>query len=460
MDCSVCLTVFTKKIRTPYICAYCDKSACLSCFKKYIVSTPSDPHCLHCRKALTTDIVDSIFSKNFRKNELRKHRIQLLMEQERSIFPETIIIVEREDVLKEYLDTYEYHKAVLLKLSPRDSSPIDMLMILEINEIRKKLLRIQQRINEIGIDMKKDKVDRRVFIRKCPSCNDGLLSSQWKCINCKTKVCKNCLAMKGKEDEEIVHTCKQEDVESAKTIESETKPCPSCGVRVEKSEGCNQMWCTSCNNAFDWKSGLKVNGPVHNPHFHEFIRGNLNSGINTQQQWQNACENNRDPAYWPFPYGGHLINLIQTKMGNKVVPSHWTLKILDINRLMIERSINAHAYLPYSPNSYEDLRKKRLRKLIDDSEWSRQLSIRETQREKRNKMRLLDELILAVCRDTFGTLLLKTLITESDLIEFLGEPLDNARMYYNTQLKKYCEDNESDVLEVNERWIIKNIKYK
>ena len=32
------------------------------------------------------------------------------------------------------------------------------------------------------------------------------------------------------------------------------------------------MWCTSCHVAFSWRTGLRVNGPIHNPHFYQFQR--------------------------------------------------------------------------------------------------------------------------------------------------------------------------------------------
>ena len=37
-------------------------------------------------------------------------------------------------------------------------------------------------------------------------------------------------------------------------------------------KNCDQMWCTQCHIAFSWKSGMRINGVIHNPHFHEWIR--------------------------------------------------------------------------------------------------------------------------------------------------------------------------------------------
>jgi hypothetical protein len=54
-------------------------------------------------------------------------------------------------------------------------------------------------------------------------------------------------------------------------VMQETKPCPQCRVPIQKSEGCDQMWCTRCHTAFDWSS-LRVlpSSQIHNPHLVSF----------------------------------------------------------------------------------------------------------------------------------------------------------------------------------------------
>ena len=50
----------------------------------------------------------------------------------------------------------------------------------------------------------------------------------------------------------------------------ETRSCPSCGTNIFKIEGCDQMWCTQCHTGFSWRTGLKVTGVIHNPHFYQW----------------------------------------------------------------------------------------------------------------------------------------------------------------------------------------------
>jgi hypothetical protein len=463
-NCPVCLDEYTKKLRIEKTCSYCNKGACLVCIKRYILQSMAEPNCLHCSRAFTNEILDGLFTKHFRKTELRRHRIQLLMDQERSLFRQTIGVVEREDAHEAYLQAHNLHLTLIQRLSPRDTAPIDPQLIHAINEIRVTIAKLLARVAELGVELNKPKCERREFIKKCPTCPEGFLSTAWRCALCKTRACSHCLSVKGvgipDGDPDPQHECKEEDLLSAKTIQEETKPCPHCGVRVQKSEGCMQMWCTACNNAFDWRTGQKVNGPVHNPHFHEFQRGMAGGAGGAQAQngnWHNNCEQNRDPTFWPWIYSMHLINQLQQKCGHPPttnMPQVLMNRIADVNRLMIERSMSARQYTPYGPASYEDLRKRRIRRQIDDAAWARLLSSRETRREKENRLRLLDELLLAVGRDIIGSLLQKSRLSHKEIEDTLGKPLEAAREYYNQELRVVAEDGGS-LGSIDARWVLR-----
>ena len=103
---------------------------------------------------------------------------------------------------------------------------------------------------------------------------------------CDSHVCKKCFEIKEiKETKcngesksskvEYNHSCKEESIESFKLIKKETKPCPNCSTRIFKISGCDQMWCTQCHTTFSWITGLEVTGNIHNPHYYEWKKNNV-----------------------------------------------------------------------------------------------------------------------------------------------------------------------------------------
>jgi len=79
-----------------------------------------------------------------------------------------------------------------------------------------------------------------------------------------------------------LHVCNENDLATAKLLEKDTKPCPKCNMGIFKIDGCNQMFCTKCNTAFDWLTRKIMNVNIHNPHYFEWIRRQENDNIITQ----------------------------------------------------------------------------------------------------------------------------------------------------------------------------------
>lgn len=136
---------------------------------------------------------------------------------------------------------------------------------------------------------------RREFIMKCPAeeCR-GFLSTAYKCGTCEKYTCSECLVIKEGEG----HTCNPDTVESAKTIRAETQPCPKCGTRIFKIDGCDQMWCVmeGCNTAFSWRTGHIVTGVIHNPHYYDMLR--KNGGVMPREHGDIPCGGM--PTTWQF----------------------------------------------------------------------------------------------------------------------------------------------------------------
>lgn len=112
----------------------------------------------------------------------------------------------------------------------------------------------------------------------------GVIEDKWSCSICSTKICMKCMVPLEKNE----HICNENDLASVKLLREDTKPCPSCRVRVFRIHGCNQMWCTNCNTAFNYNTlAIINNNRVHNPHYTEYLLKNnikdINNSMNNGQ---------------------------------------------------------------------------------------------------------------------------------------------------------------------------------
>ncbi len=137
--------------------------------------------------------------------------------------------------------------------------------------------RLQRQIYKLNIfgdeEAKREKAE---FTRKCthPECK-GWLSTAWKCSLCTNYSCPNCFVVVGQVragSPESTHTCNEDDISTASMIRKSTKPCPKCGEGIEKKDGCDMMFCTSCTTPFEWSTGkIVTHGRIHNPHYYEWL---------------------------------------------------------------------------------------------------------------------------------------------------------------------------------------------
>lgn len=219
---------------------------------------------------------------------------------------------------------------------------------------------------------------KREFIMKCPDdgCR-GFLSSAYKCGTCAKWTCSACLICIG-EDKDAVHTCDKDTVETAKTIKSETRPCPKCGTRIFKIDGCDQMWCVmdGCHTAFSWNTGHVVTGVVHNPHYYEWLRRNGGAAAPAREVGDIPCGG--------LPGAGQMYQAIfrvglSNEMHGKVMEMHRNLRELIDMRL---------ADYPARPmagaNKDNDVRY--LMQEIDEAEWQRQLEFTEAKFKRKKEI--------------------------------------------------------------------------
>lgn len=251
--CNVCVENVTTTQK--FECPFCEFIVCKKCAKRFLLDSPDDPACMNCKHLFDRDVLMRI-SKVFVDRDFKRHREAVLFEREMSMMPSTQPYVNQE--LQRRANV-----TLLKKLND------------ERKELRSKLNNLDRACFEVQRQILPPlETERRQFVHRCAheGCR-GYLSTAWRCTICERYTCSECNAPRGREREDQ-HVCREADKQTMAMLKNECKRCPGCAQYIYKISGCDQMWCTECHTAFSWRTGLKINERIHNPHFYEFQRTN------------------------------------------------------------------------------------------------------------------------------------------------------------------------------------------
>lgn len=266
--CAICLEPFAGIKRSAVACPKCKVACCKPCLKQYLLTIIDDPHCPNCRFGYTRGFLLESLPKTFFTGAWADHRRSILWEREKAYLPEAQVHIERVKLGREMQKDIAPLFDQLNELNRQRETLRDTIGILTTN--------IHRLSNGLALSDSSNDVDERAkFIRKCPHTDcKGFLSSQWKCGICNNYCCRECFAVRG-EDRDAVHTCSESDLATAKLLAKDCKPCPKCGGYIQRTEGCANMFCTSCKTAFNWNT-LKIQegGYIDNPHYFEYASNN------------------------------------------------------------------------------------------------------------------------------------------------------------------------------------------
>lgn len=216
--CDICTEKFNRTTRVKISCPYCEFDACRDCCQRYILQE-NVPKCMNnaCDKDWTRQFLRSSFTQVFMMRDYKKHREEVLFNNERALLPATQPLVEN-DIKKENISE-------------------------QINAKREQIRIYANQINELQHDYNRcvtnrENVERANFIRACPvdDCR-GFLSTQWKCGICANWTCPTCHEIKG-QDRDAEHTCNPDNIATARLLATDTKPCPKCATGIFKIDGC------------------------------------------------------------------------------------------------------------------------------------------------------------------------------------------------------------------------------
>jgi hypothetical protein len=183
------------------------------------------------------------------------------------------------------------------------------------------------------------------------------------------------------------------------------------------------MWCTSCNTAFSWRSGLIVtNGQIHNPHYYEFLR-RTNGGTAPRNPGDVPCGGlcgywelvNKFRAMQPTPATK------DSRLLNEFHRSARHVDAVDIPRLGGGRMFNA--------DDHADLRLRYLLNEIDRDTWQKKLQQREKKRDKEMSMRQVYEMYTTAVAESF-----RKLIADAATVAGTISELETILDFANTSL--------------------------
>lgn len=366
---------------------------------------------MECRRAWNRDFLDQTLTKTFRSGPLRKHRAKILMEREKALLPAHQIFVE---ATREIDSATKADNKVQVKLAEALKTRSQILIRRTVvargyraattpeqkaeelkelerlaeeygkNEAKHIHLRFETEENQIRINTAQTTLsggtvqkEAREFIARCPAegCR-GYLSSAYKCGTCAKYTCSECMVVKG-DARDSAHTCNDEAKASSALIRKETKPCPKCGVRIFKIDGCDQMFCTqeSCHTAFSWNTGRIVTGVIHNPHYYEYLR-NRNGGVMPREAGDIPCGGL--PHQWQFTAKVRAVTAIPLTEKNLIYAMY--RGIADV----IDRLPDYPARRPATMN--KDINIRYLMNQTTEDDWKKLLEQRETRFERKKEI--------------------------------------------------------------------------
>ena len=277
-ECPICCEYYNKSVHSSVSCEYgdCKFTACKKCVRHYLLGTTSEPACMKCKKTWSQKFMVLNLNRSFVLAEYRNHRSSILIGVEICKLPEAMVIVERYQRSDKIIEEARSMQSCIDNVIAERKLLYDKSDILTA-KIKKLQSKQNKKYEEAYMVRNNGNVkanDKKRFIMACPydKCR-GFLSTQYKCGICDRHTCPKCTEVIGL-DQTTQHVCNEENIKSTELIKKDTKPCPSCGTRISKIDGCDQMWCTECHNAFNWKTGKIDNGVVHNPHYYHYHQNN------------------------------------------------------------------------------------------------------------------------------------------------------------------------------------------
>lgn len=435
MACNVCCESFNKSTRKEIQCTTCKYSLCMTCFEHYQSEHSGlyEVSCMNCKQLWESQYVHENVPSAVIKRLTARTKTRL-RESEIAYMPESQLYAEygrKVETLKvnEYLDIVRKQHDAMFALAQNEMKPTKEQV--SFIELRKEIKthknkaadlsryihewRQHQRLSRHFQDIADPDLYERTFPQSgstskdknpkektvnvlcpCPgeTCRGFVTRTHNQCGMCNIRLCGKCLQISPKDEDK--HECKPDDLESARLVLNSSKPCPKCAVRIQKIEGCDQMWCTQCKTPFSWKTGQEiVGGMIHNPHYYEWARNNgrVNHGFDF-----NNCEGLPE-----MRYVSRHIQLVFFRNDDQ-----FPRRAIEVHRKCVHfQQVERRNQTEHDDNFFKnlDIRIRWLNNQISDKQFESVLHRRYKQILVNQRINQVYDLVVTLCSDVFHRIL-------------------------------------------------------
>lgn len=337
----------------------------------------NEPRCMFCKKPIAVETVMSMCERRWVRDEFMPHLASIRVAVEKNL-----LVHDQEDarrILEVRALRAKYNKLPTIKSLrrrlrlPNGSHPEIDRVRADQHDLREKIRALTGTQDTTRSPTNTDSTS----IMFCPieKCR-GIIRNTDGCGLCGQKVCMQC-GEPSHDDQD----CNETTLLNFRAIRSETMPCPGCSVRIYQISGCDQMWCVMCHTCFSWKTGEKMGGAVHNPHYYEWLFRHTTTAHDID-----PCGEIPDALLYLSYMQSRGYQDVHTYMKMHRMLTH--LREVCMFRLRADRV----------PNNRE-LRIQYMTGDINETRWAELLQHREQRRLKINAMYLVTEMLVNVLSD-------------------------------------------------------------
>ena len=295
--CPICWETYNKSNKKKVSCIHCGRSACKKCTEENLLqrltSQYSQPNCSNpeCGKLWNNDFLRTNLTQKFYKKleELREEDV--FSNEEVNIFPPYQKYAKKYSKKKEKYGEFsqisEEIKRIDHVLAPMQSRRAKLVQIsTEMKTLREgKDLYSFKNIRSSHNKNPQHEISKEITgIKICPKedCR-GYLNKSYICGMCNAEACKKCYCIKGE-----FHRCNPDQIKTVNEIKKISKACPTCGIFIEKTIGCPDMWCTQCKKGWNWDTEEVMEGRIVNPEYFDWINRNIDN-VTVREDGDTSC---------------------------------------------------------------------------------------------------------------------------------------------------------------------------